>query len=86
MNFTNTKKLQNTKEQNEKGKITNNAKSNFDKRFSALSGAGNRANKQIVSFAIDSNAMEELDKYCKEHCSSRSALVNRLILEWCENQ
>lgn len=84
MNFINTKKLE--KEQNQQGKIANNAKSNFDRRFSALSGADNSGKKQIVSFAIDSNALECLDKYCKEHCSSRSALVNRLVLEWCESQ
>lgn len=94
MNFINTKKLENSKGQEQGGKVNKaneaqNAKSNLDERFEALgkidkSFANNK--KQIISIAIDAKTMESLDKYCKKHCAARSAIINRLLLDWLDNQ
>lgn len=97
MNFINTKKLENSKGQGQgqgskvnKANVAQNAtKSNLDKRFEVLgkidkSFANNK--KQIISIAIDAKTMESLDKYCKKHCAARSAIINRLLLDWLDNK
>lgn len=87
MKFVNTKKLENSNGASV-GK-NNSTISNLDKRFEALGKIGNKSllesKKQIVSITLDSDVMDSLNKYCKKHYSSRSALVNRIITEWLEN-
>ena len=93
--FVNTKKLENSKGQGNgvkanKANVAQNAtKSNLDKRFEALgkidkSFQNNK--KQIISIAIDTKTMELLGKHCKKHCAARSAVINRLLLDWLDNQ
>lgn len=91
MKFVNTKKLENSNGNsavNVKENSTQNAKSNLDKRFEALGKIGNKSllenKKQIVSLSLDSNVIDSLNDYCKKHCSSKSAIVNRAIAEWLE--
>lgn len=93
MKFVNTKKLENSNGNgavvNAKENSSQTAKSNLDKRFEALGKIGNKSllesKKQIVSLTLDNDVMDSLNKYCKKHYSSRSAIINSLIADWLES-
>lgn len=91
MNFINTKKLENSKGQGQGGKVNKanvaqNAKSNLDKRFEALGKTGNTDKKCAINVTLDEQVLDRLNSYCGKHFSSRSAVINRLIADWLDNQ
>lgn len=90
MNFINTKKLEN-KGQGQgdkvnKANVAQNAKSNLDKRFEALGKVGNTDKKYAINVTLDKEVLDRLNTYCSKHFSSRSAIINRLIADWLDNQ
>ena len=83
MNFIDTKKLENSKEQ---GNSVKTNKSNLDKRFEALGNAGNTDKKCAINVTLDKEVLDRLNSYCSKHFSSRSAIINSLIADWLDNQ
>lgn len=90
MNFINTKKLENKGrgqgDKVNKANVAQNAKSNLDKRFEALGKAGNTDKKYAINVTLDKEVLDKLNTYCSKHFSSRSAIINRLIADWLDNQ
>lgn len=91
MKFVNTKKLENSKGQVSKDNVAQNAikdstKSNLDKRFEALGEVGITDKKCAINITLDNKILHKLNVYCSKHFSSRSAVINRLISDWIDNQ
>lgn len=91
MKFVNTKKLENSKGQVSKDNVAQNTikdstKSNLDKRFETLGKAGITDKKCAINITLDNKILHKLNAYCSKHFSSRSAVINRLISDWIDNQ
>lgn len=40
------------------------------------------AKKEMISFRLDHESLDELNEYCEENCVNRSALLSKLVREF----